>query len=124
MNRTTRRTLVAFTAALLLAPLASLQAADPPSLAGSFPLGVYWPWERTEGLAKRNGLEKWAFVERSLDNLTAQGFDAVWAVNLGPGDGTLLEKTPSGKPMRHAAVLPLPHRALPGRAARRPVNQR
>ena len=38
----------------------------------SFPLGVYWPWERTEGLAKRNGLEKWAFVERCLDQLKSR----------------------------------------------------
>ena len=53
MSRKPVQTLVAFTAALLLAPLASLQAADPPSLAGSFLLGVYWPWERSDGLAKR-----------------------------------------------------------------------
>ena len=72
--------------ALLLVPLTSLEAAEPTSLTGSFPLGVYWPWERTPGLAKRNGLEKWAFVERCLDNLKAQGFDAVWAVNLGIDD--------------------------------------
>ena len=85
MNRTTRP-LIASPAALLLVPLASLEAADPPALTGSFPLGVYWPWERTAGLAKRNGLEKWAFVERCLDNLKSQGFDAVWAVNLGIPD--------------------------------------
>ncbi|NUQ66435.1 MAG: hypothetical protein HUU20_28570 [Pirellulales bacterium] len=72
--------------ALLLAPPALLYAAAPPGLAATFPLGVYWPWERTEGLARRNGLEKWAFVERCLDNLKADGFDAVWAVNLGITD--------------------------------------
>ena len=82
MSRKPVQTLIAFTAALLLAPLASLQAADPPSLAGSFPLGVYWPWERTDGLAKRNGLEKWAFVERCLDDLKARGF--FWNVYLPP----------------------------------------
>ena len=37
---------------LLLAPLPSLPAAEPPGLASSFPLGVYWPWERTEALAQ------------------------------------------------------------------------
>ena len=72
--------------ALLLAPLTSLEAAEPTFLTGSFPLGVYWPWERTAGLAKRNGLEKWVFVERCLNNLKTQGFDAVWAVNLGIAD--------------------------------------
>jgi hypothetical protein len=61
-------------------------AAEPPRLANSFPLGVYWPWERTAGLAKRNGREKWDFVERCLDNLKRQGFDAVWCVNLGIPD--------------------------------------
>ena len=45
MNRTTRQTLIACAAALLLTPLASIKAADPPALKGSFPLGVYWPWE-------------------------------------------------------------------------------
>lgn len=62
------------------------EAADMPSLADSFPLGVYWPWERTAGLAQRNGLDKWQFVERCLDDLKRQGFDAVWAVNLGIPD--------------------------------------
>jgi hypothetical protein len=84
-NRTVEQAIVVL-AALLLTPLVSLRAADAPSLVGSFPLGVYWPWERTEGLAKRNGLEKWAFVERRLDDLKTQGFDAVWAVNLGIPD--------------------------------------
>lgn len=59
---------------------------DAGALADSFPLGVYWPWERTAGLAKRNGLDKWAFVERCLDRLKTDGFDAVWAVNLGIDD--------------------------------------
>ena len=67
MNATIRCALVTAAAALVSAPLGSLRAAETPSLAGSFPLGVYWPWERTEGLAQRNGLEKWAFVERCLD---------------------------------------------------------
>jgi len=86
MNRTPGHTLVVFTAAVLLTPLPSLQGADSPRLVGSFPLGVYWPWERTDDLAKRNALEKWPFIERCLDDLKAHGFDAVWAVNLGIPD--------------------------------------
>jgi hypothetical protein len=77
------KSILIFTA-LLLAPLASLQAAEPPGMADSFPLGVYWPWERTAGLAQRNGLEKRDFVERCLDHLKSHGFDAVWAVTCAP----------------------------------------
>lgn len=51
-------------------------------LATSFPLGVYWPWERVNGLAQRNGIEKWAWVERCLDDMKAHHIDAVWVVNL------------------------------------------
>ena len=91
--------------ALLLTPLASLQAAEPPGLAGSFPLGVYWPWERTAGLAKRNGLEKWAFVERCLDNLKRQGFDAVWAVNLGIPDLPGLAQRMAAREMKLVPAL-------------------
>lgn len=53
-----------------------------PDLRGSFPLGVYWPWERTQGMANNCGMEKWAFVDRCLDDLRAHHCDAVWAVNL------------------------------------------
>lgn len=75
------------TAVLLLGVIHPLAcAAEPPGLGNRFPLGVYWPWERTAGLAKRNGVDKWDFVERCLDNLKRQGFDAVWAVNLGIPD--------------------------------------
>jgi hypothetical protein len=67
-------------------PPASVFAGEARGLSPSFPLGVYWPWERTEALAKRNGLEKWAFVERCLDDLKARSCDAVWVVNLGIPD--------------------------------------
>ena len=56
MNGTTRCILGGFAVAPLPVPPASLEAANPPGLAGSFPLGVYRPCERTAGLAKRSGL--------------------------------------------------------------------
>lgn len=71
---------------LLPMSVAAVETVGPRTLADSFPLGVYWPWERTAGLAQRNGLDKWQFVERCLDDLKRQGFDAVWAVNLGISD--------------------------------------
>ncbi len=72
---------------LLLLGLPLLAAgAEPPSLNGTFPRGVYWAWERVDGLAKRNGLDKWAYVERCLDDLRAHHVDSVWAVNLGIPD--------------------------------------
>ena len=92
-------------AAVLLAPLAALQAGEPSALANSLPLGVYWPWERTAGLAKRNGLEKWAFVERCLDNLKVQGFDAVWAVNLGIPDLPGLAERMAAREMKLVPAL-------------------
>jgi hypothetical protein len=100
MTKTIRHALIILAAAWLSAPLASLRATDKPRLAGSFPLGVYWPWERTEGLAKRNGLEKWAFVERCLDQLKAHGFDAVWAVNLGIPDLPALAQRMAAREMK------------------------
>jgi hypothetical protein len=86
MNRNIVQAFVVLSLPVLLAAAASLRAADATNLANIFPFGVYWPWERTEGLAKRNGLEKWVFVERCLDDLKRHGFDAVWAVNLGIPD--------------------------------------
>jgi hypothetical protein len=101
MDRRIIQALAVLSAAALLAPSASLRAAETAgSLAGSFPLGVYWPWERTEGLAKRNGLEKWAFVERCLDSLKTDGFDSVWAVNLGIPDLPGLAQRMAARGMR------------------------
>ncbi len=105
MNRTIHYVLVLLAAVLLSAPLAALRGADAPSLVGSFPLGVYWPWERTEGLAKRNGLEKWAFVERCLDSLKTDGFDAVWAVNLGIPDLPGLAQRMAAREMKLVPAL-------------------
>ena len=61
-------------------------AAAPNDLAASFPLGVYWPWERVQPMADRAGLDKWVYVERSLDDMRAHNVDSVWAVNLGIPD--------------------------------------
>lgn len=55
-------------------------------LSQAFPLGVYWPWERVMGLAQRNGVEKWAWVERCLDDMKAHHINAVWVVNIGIPD--------------------------------------
>jgi hypothetical protein len=104
MNRTTTHAILLLTA-LLLTSLAMLHASEPPGLAGSFPLGVYWPRERTAGLARRNGLEKWVFVERCLDNLKAQGFDAVWAANLGIPDLPGLAQRMAARKMKLVPAL-------------------
>lgn len=55
-------------------------------LATTFPLGVYWPWERVQALADRANLDKWTYVERCLDDMRAHNVDSVWAVNLGIDD--------------------------------------
>ena len=100
MNRSVVQAFVVLSLPVLLTSAASLRAADTTSLASTFPLGVYWPWERTEGLAKRNGLEKWVFVERCLDDLKTHGFDAVWAVNLGIPDLPGLAQRMAARGMR------------------------
>jgi hypothetical protein len=61
-------------------------APDEAALGQSFPLGVYWPWERACGLAERNKVEKWAWVERCLDDMKAHHLNAIWVVNLGIPD--------------------------------------
>ena len=114
MNKAICHALVAFTAALLVSP-GSVRAADPSDLAGSFPLGVYWPWERTEGLAKRNGREKWAFVEQCLDDLKSRGFDAVWAVNLGISDLPGLAQRMAVREMKLVPALGELHYNVPER---------
>jgi len=100
MNRCVVHAFGALSTSLLSVAMAFVQAAETPDLARSFPLGVYWPWERTEPLAKRNGLEKWFFVERCLDRLRGDGFDAVWAVNLGIPDLPGLAQRTASRGMR------------------------
>lgn len=99
-----RRTWLAVACMLAVIP-SQAHAAEPPGLASSFPLGVYWPWERTAGLAKRNGLEKWDFVDRCLDHLKKQGFDAVWAVNLGIPDLPGLAQRMAAREMKLVPAL-------------------
>lgn len=80
-----RLVLFALTLALSGAALAQVEQ--------SFPLGVYWPWERACGNAARLGMDKWAYVDSRLDDMKAHRVDTVWVVNLGIGDlGTLAEK--------------------------------
>jgi len=57
-----------------------------------FPLGVYWPWERTNGGAKHAGLEPWEFVKQTCDLLKASGVDAIWVVNIDVQDAKKLLK--------------------------------
>ena len=93
MSRTTSRTLVGLVALLLLTPIAAPQAAGPPSLAGSFPLGVYWPWERLCGHAERLQMDKWQLVDQRLEDMRAHSVDTIWVVNLNiPDLGRLAEK--------------------------------
>jgi hypothetical protein len=98
-----------------LAALPVSAAPGPAPLAGCFPLGVYWPWERTEGLAQRNGQEKWVFVERCLDDLKASGFDAVWAVNLGISDLPRLAQGLADRQMKLVPALAELHYNVPWR---------
>ncbi|MBC7289374.1 MAG: hypothetical protein H5T86_15300, partial [Armatimonadetes bacterium] len=48
---------------------------------GMVPLGVYWPWERTEPLARFCRMEKWKFVDRALGLLARNRINTVWVVN-------------------------------------------
>ena len=57
-----------------------------------FPLGVYWPWEYTESIAKNAGMDRWAFTKKTCKLLKAKGVDSIWLVNVGVGDLKLLLK--------------------------------
>jgi len=50
------------------------------------PFGVYWPWERTGGIARNAGLEQWDFVKGTCQMLRKSGVDTVWLVNIGLED--------------------------------------
>jgi len=71
---------IALLCILAAACLAQQPTAD---LTGSFPLGVYWPWERVGPGAEFCGLDKWDYVERCLDDMQAHNVDSLWVVNLG-----------------------------------------
>lgn len=63
-----------------------------------FPLGTYWPWERLCGHAERLGVDKWALVDKRLDDMQAHQIDTVWVVNLNITDlGPLAEKMAARK---------------------------
>jgi hypothetical protein len=47
-----------------------------------FPLGVYWPWERTKSIAKNAGMERWAFTRKTCELLKSRGVDSIWLVNI------------------------------------------
>lgn len=102
------------TLVLLVSPVAA-GATEPRPLADQFPLGVYWPWERTAGLARRNGLDKWPFVERCLDDLKRDGFDSVWAVNLGIPDLPGLAERMAARGMKLVPALGELHYNIPWR---------
>ena len=61
---------------------------DPPAArpVNQFVLGVYWAWERTEGIAAGAGLDKWAFVERTCKMLGESAVNSVWLVNISVPD--------------------------------------
>ena len=76
-----------------------------PNLREAFPLGVYWPWERTGPLAERNGLDKWDFVARELNQLRADGVTDLWVVNLGVPELPRLGEELAARGMRLVAAL-------------------
>lgn len=51
-----------------------------------FPLGVYWPWERTGLIAENADMDKWAFTKKTCELLKEQGADSIWLVNIGVDD--------------------------------------
>ncbi|MEI6339014.1 MAG: hypothetical protein WCQ57_10590, partial [Verrucomicrobiota bacterium] len=51
-----------------------------------FPLGVYWPWERTPASARSAGMDTWAFAKQTCELLKENGVDSIWLVNIGVGD--------------------------------------
>ena len=51
-----------------------------------FPTGVFWPWERTRPNAELAGMELWAFVEQTMQTLQEHHCNALWFVNIGPGE--------------------------------------
>ncbi len=62
-----------------------------------FPTGVFWPWELTKPNADFAGKELWTFVEETMKTLHNNNCNAIWFVNIGPGEDarklcTLAEK--------------------------------
>lgn len=85
------------------------------ALAASFPLGAYWPWERIGPLAERNGLARWEFVERCLDDMKAHNMDTLWVVNMGIADLPELARRVAERQMKLIPALGELHYAVPSR---------
>jgi len=79
--------------------------AQTPGLSDTFPLGVYWPWERVGPAAELCGMDKWAYVERCLDDMKAHNVDSVWAVNLGIGELPQLSERMAKREMKLVPAL-------------------
>lgn len=90
-------------------------SADVPGLGDTFPLGIYWPWERVGGLAERAGLEKWEYVERCLDDMKAHHVDSLWVVNLNIPDLPLLAERVAARDMTLIPALAELHYNVPWR---------
>ena len=91
-----RRSLVRIGVVLLLltCPAIADSAVVPPAErpVGDLPLGVYWPWECTESVAKNAGMDRWAFTGKTCALLKDNGVDSIWVVNISAQDLKLLLK--------------------------------
>jgi hypothetical protein len=69
---------------LLTYPLMAFAATGSPAdrPVQDLPLGVYWPWERTQRIAKNAGLDPWAFTKKTCELLKQNGVDSIWLVNI------------------------------------------
>lgn len=82
-NRIVWLCLVIFSLCTGTSTIADVPANEPVK---DFPLGVYWPWERTGGVAKNAGMEQWQFVKNTCRMLKDNGTDTIWIVNIGVDD--------------------------------------
>ena len=64
----------------------SVQSGGAGEPVSSFALGVYWPWERTDGIARNAGLGRWEFARRTCALLARSGVNTIWLVNIGASD--------------------------------------
>lgn len=76
------RRLAVLLAASVFVGSACGQVPDAERPPGYVPFGVYIAWERIDGLAKFNEMEKWQFVGGMLDVLKAHHVDSIWVVNI------------------------------------------
>lgn len=76
--------LMLLTCTTMIASAAAVPPAERP--VQDFPLGVYWPWERTGLIAKNAGMDQWAFTKKTSELLKEKGVDSIWLVNIGEED--------------------------------------